>query len=162
MTAAVPLAPNLWRVPTVRWDLINSFLIRADDGSVTLVDTGLKKRPARILAALTEIGAGPADVTTIVLTHAHSDHAGGRRRTRERTVHGITVHDEDAAYVRAGTAPPRDSLASPGPVADPDARRRSRPGPSRSDDDRRRAARGQRPAGASHARAHPRALFAAA
>ncbi len=109
MTAAVPLAPNLWRVPTVPWDLINSFLIRAEDGSVTLVDTGLKNAPARILAALAEIGAGPADVSTIVLTHAHSDHAGGAAELAERTSRGITVHVEDAEYVRTGTVPARDT-----------------------------------------------------
>ena len=77
MPAAIPLAPGLWRVPTVPWDLINSFLVRAEDGSVTLVDTGLRSAPPRILAALAEIGSGPSDVTTIVLTHAHPDHAGG-------------------------------------------------------------------------------------
>ena len=44
--------------PTVPWDLINSFLVRAEDGSVTLVDTGLKTAPALwVVEALAEIGS---------------------------------------------------------------------------------------------------------
>jgi len=108
MPAAIPLAPGLWRVPTTRWDLINSFLVRADDGSVTLVDTGLKSAPPRILGALAEISAGPSDVTTIVLTHAHPDHAGGAASLAQSTTRGMTVHEDDAEYVRTGVAPPRD------------------------------------------------------
>jgi len=108
MPAAIPLAPGLWRVPTVKWDLINSFLVRSDDGSVTLVDTGLKSAPPRIIAALTEIGCAPTDVTTIVLTHAHSDHAGGAAGIAERTGRGLTVHADDAGYVTSGTSAPRD------------------------------------------------------
>jgi glyoxylase-like metal-dependent hydrolase (beta-lactamase superfamily II) len=109
MPAALSLAPGLWRVPTVPWDLINSFLVRAEDGSVTLVDTGLKTAPSRIVAALAEIGSGPSDVTTIVLTHAHADHAGGAADLARRTGRGITVHHDDAEYVRTGKAPPRDT-----------------------------------------------------
>jgi glyoxylase-like metal-dependent hydrolase (beta-lactamase superfamily II) len=108
MPAAIALAPDLWRVPTVRWDLINSFLVRAADGSVTLVDTGLRSAPPRILAALAQIGAGPGDVTTIVLTHAHADHAGGAAHLARSTGRGLTVHADDAGYVRSGTSSPRD------------------------------------------------------
>lgn len=108
MPAAIQIGPELWRVPTMRWDLINSFLIRAEDGSLTLVDTGLRSAPPRILAALTEIGAGPTDVTTIVLTHAHFDHAGGAAQLTRATKQGVTVHEQDAQFVRTGTGPPTD------------------------------------------------------
>jgi len=108
MPAAVCLGPDLWRVPTTPWDLVNSFLVRAADGSFTLVDTGLRSAPARVLAALSELGAGTHDVTTIVLTHAHADHAGGAAELARTTGRGITVHDGDAGYVRTGQAPPRD------------------------------------------------------
>ena len=108
MTAAIPLAPGAWRVPTTRWDLVNSFLFRSADGSFTLVDAGLKSAPPRILAALAELGAAAEDVTAIVLTHAHPDHAGGAAELARSTGRGTTVHDADAGYVRTGTAPPRD------------------------------------------------------
>jgi len=108
MPAALRLAANLWRVPTTPLDLVNSFLIQSDDGSLTLVDTGLKSAPPRILAALAEIGCGPSDVTTIVLTHAHQDHAGGAAALAEATGTGMTVHDDDIGFIETGQAPPRD------------------------------------------------------
>ena len=108
MPAALALGPDIWRVPTTPWDLVNSFLVRADDGSFTLVDTGLASAPARVLDALAELGAGPSAVTTIVLTHAHPDHAGGAAELARRTGQDITVHDDDARFVTEGMAPPRD------------------------------------------------------
>jgi glyoxylase-like metal-dependent hydrolase (beta-lactamase superfamily II) len=107
--AAVPLGPGVWRVPTVRWDLVNTFVFRDEDGQVTLVDAGISSAPARILAALTEIGSGRQDVTRVLLTHAHSDHAGGAERLRVQVgLSGVTAHSQDAAYLRTGTSPADD------------------------------------------------------
>lgn len=108
MPAAIEVARDVWRVPTVPLDLINSFLIRADDGSLTLVDAGLKQAPERIRAALAELGAAPSEVTAIVLTHAHADHAGGAAGAVELTGSAITAHASEAEYVRSGRVPPRD------------------------------------------------------
>jgi len=91
-------------------DLINSYLLRSDDGSIALVDTGIKGAPKRILAAIHEIGADVMDVTTIVLTHAHADHAGGARELTSTIGRGTTVHDADAEYVRTGTTPELDPV----------------------------------------------------
>ena len=108
MPAAIRIAEDVWRVPTAPFDLINSFLIRAEDGSLTLVDAGVKSAPARIRAALTELGAAGSEVTAIVLTHAHADHAGGAAGVAELAGTGITAHASEAEYVRAGRVPPRD------------------------------------------------------
>jgi glyoxylase-like metal-dependent hydrolase (beta-lactamase superfamily II) len=106
--AAVALAPNVWRIPTVRWDLVNTMVLRDDDGRITLVDTGYKNAPDKILAALRQIGAGPRDVTRILLTHAHSDHAGGLAELVGATGAGVLLHIDDAEYVRRGHAPDLD------------------------------------------------------
>ena len=106
MTAAIPLAENLWRIPTAPLDLINSYLLRSDDGQLTLIDTGTKGAPRRIAAAIREIGSAMSEVTTIVLTHAHPDHAGGAAEFAQRLGSGMTVHEDDAEYVREGKAPP--------------------------------------------------------
>lgn len=118
----VQLAPGVYRIPTMG-DAINSFALVDDDGQVTLVDTGLKRAPRRIVAALAGIGKHPSDVTRIVLTHAHADHAGGAHELVDASrATGVDVHDDDAGYIAAGTAAPGADtglgrLISRGPAA---------------------------------------------
>lgn len=113
-TPAVALAEGIYRIPTLG-DFINSFAFVEDDGSVTLVDCGLKRAPKKIVAALASIGKHPSDVQRIVLTHAHFDHAGGAARMVDETsADGVDVHADDAHYVRTGTRPPGDSASTAG------------------------------------------------
>jgi glyoxylase-like metal-dependent hydrolase (beta-lactamase superfamily II) len=113
-TPAVALAEGIYRIPTMG-DFINSFAFIEDDGSVTLVDCGLKRAPKKIVAALASIGKHPSDVQRIVLTHAHFDHAGGAARMVDETsADGVDVHADDAHYVRTGTRPPGDSASTAG------------------------------------------------
>ena len=106
-SAAVALGPGVWRVPTAPKDLVNSFVFRDADGQVTLVDAGVARwAPPRILAALAEIGSAPQDVTRLVLTHAHGDHAGGAEDLRSRLgLPGVVAHERDASYLRTGVSP---------------------------------------------------------
>jgi glyoxylase-like metal-dependent hydrolase (beta-lactamase superfamily II) len=55
-----------------RFGLVNSYLVREDDG-LTLVDTMIPGSTKRILAAAERLGA---PIKRIVLTHAHADHIG--------------------------------------------------------------------------------------
>lgn len=118
----VTLAPGVYRIPTMG-DFINSFAFLDADGQVTLIDCGLARAPRRIVEALAGIGRTPADVTRIVLTHAHSDHAGGAHEMVKRTTaDGVDVHEADVPFARAGrNAPASDStmgrLLSRGPTA---------------------------------------------
>jgi len=107
--AAVELAPGVVRIPTVGSANVNSFAIVADDGSVTLVDCGLRRAPARIVAGLRAVGRHPGDVRRIVLTHAHTDHAGGAAEMAARTGAVVAVHEADAAAVEAGRHPRYDA-----------------------------------------------------
>lgn len=102
------LAPGVWRLPTLGSSAINSFVFADDDGTVCLVDTGLKGAPKRLTAALAEIGKRPTDVTRILLTHAHPDHGGGASALRERCGAPVHIHDDDAGYLAAGRRPPAD------------------------------------------------------
>ena len=98
----VMLAPGVYRIPTLG-DFINSFAFVDADGQVTLVDCGISRAPARIVAGLAGIGRTPKDVTRILLTHAHSDHAGGAREMVTRTgTAGVGIHEDDVEYVLAG------------------------------------------------------------
>jgi glyoxylase-like metal-dependent hydrolase (beta-lactamase superfamily II) len=110
---AVAVAPGVFRIPTIGSSATNSFALLDDDGSVTLVDTGLKSAPARIAAGLAALGKQPADVQRIVLTHAHPDHAGGASELAGRTGAPVAVHADDAGFAEAGTSPEADaSIAS--------------------------------------------------
>jgi len=99
---AVQLAANLWRIPTAPRDFVNSYAFVEDDGSVTLVDTGVKKAPPKIVAGLAAIGKHPKDVQRILLTHAHPDHAGGAAEMGRQTGAPVSIHDGDRAWCEAG------------------------------------------------------------
>ena len=102
----VMLAPGVYRIPTLG-DFINSFAFVDADGQVTLVDCGISRAPSRIVAGLAGIGRHPKDVTRIILTHAHSDHAGGAREMVDRTGRdGVAVHEEDVPFVTSGRNAP--------------------------------------------------------
>lgn len=114
-TPAVRLADAVWRIPTTRFDLINSYAFVEDDGQVTLVDCGLKRAPARIVAGLAAIGKHPADVTRILLTHAHADHAGGAAQLMGRTTADhVRAHEDDVADLEAGVSAPLDTSTTAG------------------------------------------------
>ncbi len=104
---AVFLAPNVWRIPLLG-DFVNGFILRDDDGQVTLVDMGVKQSGPKVMAALSWIGSGPRDVTRLMLTHAHPDHAGGAAHVSEQTGKDFGIHEADAPFVTAGKSPPRD------------------------------------------------------
>lgn len=108
---AVQLAANVWRIPTAPRDFVNSFAFVEEDGSVTLVDTGVRKAPPRIVAGLAAIGKHPKDVQRILLTHAHPDHAGGAAEMARRTGAPVSVHDGDRSWCEAGEvlAKPRET-----------------------------------------------------
>ncbi|HYT09100.1 MAG TPA: MBL fold metallo-hydrolase [Mycobacteriales bacterium] len=105
--AAVPLAKGVWRIPTSLGDFVNSYAFRDADGSVTLVDAGLGLRWAhrKLRAGLQAIGAAPGDVRRVVVTHAHSDHAGGLARMVAYTGADVASHEREAVYLRDGRTP---------------------------------------------------------
>jgi glyoxylase-like metal-dependent hydrolase (beta-lactamase superfamily II) len=114
---AVALATGVWRIPTAPFDLVNSFLFEDGDGSLTLVDTGLKRADRKIVAALAGLGKAPQDVRRILLTHAHSDHAGGLAGARKATGADVLAHDRDAVYLKEGRPPQRDASRFGGRLA---------------------------------------------
>jgi glyoxylase-like metal-dependent hydrolase (beta-lactamase superfamily II) len=66
---AFQLVPGVWRIPLLR-DFVNGFILRDDDGQVTLIDMGITRSGPKVMAVLASIGSGPSDVTRLMLTHA--------------------------------------------------------------------------------------------
>ncbi|MGZ4666446.1 MAG: MBL fold metallo-hydrolase, partial [Frankiaceae bacterium] len=53
------LAPGVHHIPTTPYDFVNSYVIADDDGSLTLIDAGLRWAPRRLLAGLAGLGKRP-------------------------------------------------------------------------------------------------------
>jgi len=114
---AIQLAPGVWRIPTLGRSAINSFAFVDSDGSVTIVDSGLSRSTPRIVAGLAAIGKRPEDVTRILLTHVHADHAGGAAALAQATSAGVETHDADAGFAEAGRPAPMNPRTFGGRLA---------------------------------------------
>ena len=84
------LAPRLYRlrIPGGAAHLLNCYLWVDEDG-VTLIDTGWPDSAELIGRALQALGRRREDVTRIVLTHFHEDHAGSAAEIAEWAAVGL-------------------------------------------------------------------------
>lgn len=74
----------------------NVFLLDGGPGDRFIVDTGHWTERAGLLLALRSAGVWPSDLTGVLLTHRHSDHAGNARLLREKFGVPIYAHRADA------------------------------------------------------------------
>jgi glyoxylase-like metal-dependent hydrolase (beta-lactamase superfamily II) len=103
------LAPHLYRlrIPGGAAHLLNCYLWADDDG-VTLVDTGWPDSAGLIADALSRLGRRRDDVTRIVLTHFHEDHAGAAAEIAGWSSVEVIAGASDAEFVdgsRGGPLP---------------------------------------------------------
>lgn len=84
----------------------NVFLLDGGRGSRFLVDTGHFAELPALLLELRRRGIGPRDLTGVLLTHRHSDHAGNARFFAKNGV-AIYAHRADAETLARKTSPPR-------------------------------------------------------
>jgi glyoxylase-like metal-dependent hydrolase (beta-lactamase superfamily II) len=76
--------------------LVNLYLVE-EGGEVALYDAGWPSSWPRVQSALKELGRSPADVTAIVLTHAHPDHLGAAEDARKACGARVHVHEPEVA-----------------------------------------------------------------
>jgi glyoxylase-like metal-dependent hydrolase (beta-lactamase superfamily II) len=89
----------------------NVFLLDGGRGDRWLIDCGHVLERPTLLAELRRAGLGPSDLTGVLLTHRHSDHAGNARFLQR---HGVRIYAHRAdAEVLAGRAP-RPALPTTG------------------------------------------------
>jgi glyoxylase-like metal-dependent hydrolase (beta-lactamase superfamily II) len=71
-----------------------------DTPDPAVVDTGIGTNHERILAALDGVGVAPADLSWIVVTHVHLDHAGGAGFLAEACPNAtVAVHERGARHL---------------------------------------------------------------
>jgi len=95
-----------------RLTISNVFLIDGGPGDRWLVDSGHRLERWLILRELARAGLRPADLTGLLLTHRHSDHAGNARFFQERFGVPVHAHRADARILDGST--PRPPLRAGG------------------------------------------------
>lgn len=85
------------RVPILPLGMVNAHLIKNERGCV-LIDAGIPGSERKIERALNQHGLAFKDIKLIVVTHAHTDHAGSAARLRELSGAPILAHRGDADF----------------------------------------------------------------
>jgi glyoxylase-like metal-dependent hydrolase (beta-lactamase superfamily II) len=109
------LAPHL-KQPATR---IGNLWLLEHGGNRILIDTGhALERPALLPELMLQCGVRmPGDLTAIVLTHRHSDHAGNAAWLRKRFGARVYCHENDRAALE-GQAMPAAAVADPAHAGD--------------------------------------------
>lgn len=95
--------------------ITSGYLIRSS--RPCLIETGTARSAPTVIAALAELGLGPEDLATIVVTHIHLDHAGGvGDLARDYPNAQVVVHERGARHL----ADPAKLVASARRVFGPD------------------------------------------
>ena len=83
--------------------------VLVDGGSeLLLLDGGLPQSAEAILANIRKLGFDPANISTIVLSHAHFDHAGGINALQRYSGARVLTSGAGAAAIRLGDLLPDD------------------------------------------------------
>jgi len=85
----------------------NVFLLDGPRGDRWLIDTGHWSERATLLWELRRTGLRPGELTGVLLTHRHSDHAGNAAFLQRRYGAKIYAHRDDAAVLEGRVARPR-------------------------------------------------------
>lgn len=90
---------QILRIPILPFGMVNAYLIVGKAGCV-LVDTGIPGSEHKILRTLSQHGLSFTDIKLIIVTHAHTDHAGSAARMRTLSNAPILAHEADAKFYR--------------------------------------------------------------
>ncbi|GAB3162278.1 MBL fold metallo-hydrolase [Myceligenerans halotolerans] len=83
-------------------DLVQSTAYAVRGERTVLVDAGPAGGERLLLRRLARAGVEPGEISMIVLTHCHPDHAGGAAALRRLLGVPVAVHDAEAGWARDG------------------------------------------------------------
>lgn len=85
------------RIPILPFGIVNAHLIRTEAACV-LVDAGIPGSERKVARVLARHGLSFRDIKLIIVTHAHTDHAGSAARLRALSGAPILAHEDDATF----------------------------------------------------------------
>ena len=88
---------------------VNAYLVVTDDGLV-LVDTGLPRTHGRLHQELADARRSVGDITSVLLTHWHTDHTGGLARVRTASGAKVVASAIDAEVIRGDRGAPLTAI----------------------------------------------------
>ncbi|MQS05894.1 MBL fold metallo-hydrolase [Streptomyces alkaliphilus] len=77
-----------------------NWVILAEGGEMTLIDTGYPGDRQRLLGSLAEVGGSPERVVAVLITHAHNDHLGSAEYLRARYGTPVLMHEAEVPHAR--------------------------------------------------------------
>ncbi len=97
---AVEAVPNCYYVDTGMYDTAGyGSVYLYDTERPAIVDTGIGTNYERVFDGLESIGISPAELSHILVTHVHLDHAGGAGFLAAETDADVYVHDSGAPFL---------------------------------------------------------------
>ncbi|MFS0724836.1 MBL fold metallo-hydrolase [Paenibacillus sp. 1P07SE] len=105
---AEQISEHIWRLRTWVFIPITVWVVVEQQG-VVLIDTGMASMAKDILKQIQELKKGP--LRRILLTHGHSDHAGGLRRILDFSSVPVYAHKRELRYLEGIQPYPRRSKA---------------------------------------------------
>jgi hydroxyacylglutathione hydrolase len=88
---------QILRVPILPFRMVNAHIIKTEDGCI-VVDAGIPGSERKIGKVLAQNGMSYTDIKLIIVTHAHTDHAGSAARLRALSGAPIMAHQGDLDY----------------------------------------------------------------
>ncbi|MCA1917280.1 MBL fold metallo-hydrolase [Methanospirillum hungatei] len=79
---------------------VNAYIVK--QAGVILIDTGIPGSEQKILDAFNEHGLKPHDISLIIITHGHQDHAGSAAALQEISGAPVVCHTDDAGFLAKG------------------------------------------------------------
>lgn len=102
MSAVTQLTPNTWQISLPfqgEPEIVGSYLI-AGSNELAIIDPGPASTQEHLLAAIHQAGFDPQDVTHLLLTHIHLDHAGAAGALARRLPKAqVYVHRQGAPHL---------------------------------------------------------------
>ena len=102
MSTVTQLSPGLWQISLPflgEHEIVGSYLLAGAD-DLAIIDPGPESMLEPLLASIEEAGFDPEDVTHIVATHVHLDHAGGAGSLVSRLPGArVFVHSKGAPHL---------------------------------------------------------------